>query len=56
VLAVIAAAAGWMFRVEITSSPWWPDDLPRAEGAKSSNGAASAPDDAERRRRRPPRH
>ena len=56
VLTVIAVAAGWMFRVEITSSPWWPDDFPRAEGARSSNGAAVAPDDGERRHRRPPRH
>ena len=52
----IAAAAGWMFRDEIMSSPWWPDDFPRAQGAKSSTGAPVAPDDAERRHRRPPRH
>jgi serine/threonine protein kinase len=28
--ALIAAAAGWMFRVEITSSSWWPEGLPTA--------------------------
>ena len=55
VLVVVAAAAGWTFRVEITSSPWWPDDFPRAQGAQSSTGAAVAPDDRERRHRRPPR-
>jgi serine/threonine protein kinase len=52
----VAAAAGWMFRVEITSSPWWPDDFPRAQGAKSANGPTVEPDDGDRRHRRPPRH
>jgi serine/threonine-protein kinase len=54
VLVVAAATAGWMFRVEITSASWWPDGLPRADGAQSSTGAKATPDD--RRQRRPPRH
>jgi len=56
VLVVLAAAAGWMFRVEITSSKWWPDALPRAGGAESSAAAKAGPDDGDRRHRRPPRH
>src|SRR4029079_9431239 len=56
ILVVLAAAAGWMFRVEITSSKWWPDALPRAGGAESSAAAKAGPDDGDRRHRRPPRH
>ena len=47
---VVLAAAGWMFRVEITSSKWWPEDLPRARGAHSAGGPTIVPDG------RPPRH
>jgi serine/threonine protein kinase len=55
-LVVFAAAAAWMFRVEITSSKWWPADFPRAEGARSATGSTTGPDDSDRRHRRPPRH
>jgi hypothetical protein len=50
---VVLAAAGWMFRVEITSSTWWPEDLPRARGAHSAGGPTIVPDDGQHRR---PRH
>jgi len=52
-VALIGAAAGWMYRVEITSASWWPDDFPRAGGAESADDAKVAPDGAHRRR--PPR-
>jgi serine/threonine-protein kinase len=56
VLALAAAAAGWYFRVEITSSEWWPDELPRARGAHTAGAPANAPsDDKQHPRRRAPR-
>ena len=54
-IALIGAAAGWMYRVEITSASWWPDDFPRADRAQPAGEAKVAPDDSEHRRRRPPR-
>jgi hypothetical protein len=49
VIALIGAAAGWLYRVEITSASWWPDDFPRADGAHPAGEAKVAPDDRHRR-------
>jgi serine/threonine protein kinase len=58
VIALAAAAAAWYFRVEITSSEWWPAGLPRAHGARSAGDPTIAPQrsgDGEHARRRSPR-
>jgi eukaryotic-like serine/threonine-protein kinase len=44
------AAAGWLFRAEITSSKWWP-----GASAGGDRSTPSPPDDGERHRRRPAR-
>ena len=55
VVLLAAAAAAWMFRVEITSSEWWPEELPRATGAQPAGGSKLAPDDGAHRRKSSPR-
>jgi serine/threonine-protein kinase len=58
VIALAVAAAGWYFRVEITSSEWWPAGLPRVQGTRPGGDPTIAPQrsgDSEHARRRPPR-
>jgi serine/threonine protein kinase len=53
-LGVVAAlaAAGWLFRGEVTSSKWWPDAL-RAHSAGDRSGETLPSDDGEHHRKRP---
>ncbi|HEY7371972.1 MAG TPA: serine/threonine-protein kinase [Polyangia bacterium] len=56
VVVVALAAAGWLFRAEITSSKWWPGaGAGRAHSSDGANGDSPAPGDGEHHRRRPPR-
>jgi eukaryotic-like serine/threonine-protein kinase len=53
ILGLALAAAGWMFREEITSSKWWPGSSEAAPGARSAGPGHTTGDDGERHRRRP---
>jgi hypothetical protein len=54
VVVVALAAAGWVFRAEITSSKWWPGAaVGRAHPSDGANGESAAPGDGEHHRRRP---
>jgi serine/threonine-protein kinase len=52
VIVLAVAAAGWLFRAEITSSKWWPDAL-RGHSSGDRSGEALPSDDGEHHRKRP---
>jgi hypothetical protein len=54
VVVVALAAAGWVFRAEITSSKWWPGAAGgRAHSSDGANEDSPPAGDGEHHRRRP---